>query len=208
MNRELIISNLRMLVDNLRTLRNDLSVRTEHNERLKASLSEALSDNSALRRENEQLRADLRRATKEARMHDLSLAAGGPRTPIAPEVTEVLSILKSTRDRMNFAYAPDEPPEMDRLAGLRRSMIPSPTKSLTVEGLAKGEGFDAFDASEEDLEELSSPKRDALADRLVAEVDESVLGDVMLDDVLKEEILAISVIKSCEKRVGEVRIAP
>ena len=106
-------------------------------------------------------------------MHDLSLATGGPRTPIPPEVTEVLSILKSTRDKMSFAYAPDEPPEMDRLAGLRRSMSPSPTKSLTVEGLANGDSFNAFDESEEGLKELSSPKRKALHDELVEEVGET-----------------------------------
>ena len=93
---------------------------------------------------------------------------------------------------------------MDRLAGLRRSMSPSPVKSLTVEGLAKNEGFDAFDESEDGLEELSSPKRQTLREDLVQEVDMSVLGEAVLGGALSKEELAMSVIKSCEERVGEL----
>ncbi|GMH92040.1 hypothetical protein TL16_g12231 [Triparma laevis f. inornata] len=228
LNRDLIINNLNLLVSNLNTLKHDLEIRTTQNEALKTAMSKLELKNSHLKSQNRTLVIDLKSLTKETRLQKIQLNSGVSRTPVsgyvgiidAPEVTEVLSMLKSTRDNMKeVMFCPESHPETDRLGlvGLRAaglegaSMSPSPTKggdmALTVQTLA-----DTFDLEQdpfgEALQSLSPTRAHVLKDNLIKEIEQRALGlgsmEFKEDDVIEEGLL--KGIKSCEKRVDELRV--
>lgn len=143
LNRDLIINNLNLLVSNLNTLKHDLEIRTTQNEALKTAMSKLELENSHLKSQNRILVTDLKSLTKETRLQKIQLNSGVSRTPVsgyvgiidAPEVTEVLSMLKSTRDNMKeIMFCPESHPETDRLGlvGLRAA-------GLEVRGVARSE---------------------------------------------------------------------
>ncbi|GMH96007.1 hypothetical protein TrVE_jg11008 [Triparma verrucosa] len=221
LNRELIVNNLKLLVNNLNTLKHDLQLRTTQNAELRRGMAELEKENTYLKAQNRTLHSDLKSMTKEVRLQKISSSAPHPSsTPLthAPEVTEVLSMLRTTRTKMCNVFTPDAHPETDRLAslraaGFRTSMSPtSPSKGdVTVQDLA--DDFDGDrDYFKESLRELS-PKK-VMEVGLIEEVEQRALGFGDMEvkgageekEEEEEEKGVINVIKSCEKRVGELRV--